>query len=104
MKISLEDYNKKPKSALKEVTKILIQYDNLDAEESLVEEKMQLELEKNGPKSKKLKKLRKALDRIETDRSKLKAKEGKLMDLDLKRKKVEKDLVHSVKEISATES
>ncbi|MBC8406317.1 MAG: hypothetical protein H8E15_13920 [Planctomycetes bacterium] len=103
-KVLTYDYNKKPKGVLKEVTKILIQYDNLDAEESIVEEKMQLELEKNGPKSKKLKKLRKELDRIESDRTKLKSKEAKLMDLDLKRKIVEKDLVRSVKEIPSNES
>ncbi|NQU50094.1 MAG: hypothetical protein HQ519_15695 [Planctomycetes bacterium] len=103
-KVLTYDYNKKPKGVLKEVTKILIQYDNLDAEESIVEEKMQLELEKNGPKSKKLKKLRKELDRIENDRTKLKSKEAKLMDLDLKRKIVEKDLVRSVKEVPSNES
>lgn len=103
-KIISYDYNKKPKKSLKEVGKILVQYDNLDAEESIVEEKMQLELEENGPKSKKLKKLRKELERIESDRKKLKGQEAKWMDLDLKRKKVEKDIVHSSKEISATES
>jgi hypothetical protein len=87
------DYAKSPRQVLKEVQRFLIKYDNLDGAEAILEEKMQSELEKNGPKSKKLKKVRKELAKIETDRQALKDKEAKLMDLHLRRPKVEKDLV-----------
>jgi ribosomal protein L29 len=87
------DYAKSPRPVLKEVKRFLIKYDNLDAAESILEEKMQAELEKNGPKSKKLKKIRKDLAKIETDRQALKDKEAKLMNLHIRRPKVEKDLV-----------
>jgi hypothetical protein len=103
-KILAYDYSKKPKAALKDISKILVKYDNLDGEESILEEKMQLELEKNGPKSKKLKKMRKELDRIEDDRAKLKAREAKLWDLDLRKKEVAKDLVVSSVEKPANDS
>ncbi len=87
------DYKKKYEPSLKEVKKILVRYDTLDAEEALKEERMQLELEANGPKSKKLKKLQLELLRVEKERKKLKLREAKLMDLGLKREKVEKDIV-----------
>lgn len=92
-KILDTDYKKDYEPALKEVKRILVQYDTLDAEEALKEEKMQLELEANGPKSKKLKKLQQELVSIEKERKKLMINESKWMDLGLKRKKVDKDAV-----------
>lgn len=89
------DYKKDPKKALKEVQKILVKYDTLDEKEALLEERMQLELEENGPKSRKLKKLKAELESVQKERDSLKKNEAKLMDLGLFRKKVEKDVVIS---------
>ena len=89
------DYKKSPKKALKEVQKLLVKYDTLDEKEALIEERMQLELEENGPKSRKLKKLRAELKDVQKERAALQKKEAKHMDLGLFRKKVEKDVVVS---------
>jgi len=89
------DYKKSPKKALKEVQKLLVKYDTLDEKEALIEERMQLELEENGPKSKKYKKLKAELADVQKERADLKKKEAKHMDLGLIRKKVEKDVVIS---------
>jgi len=89
------DYNKKPKAAIKGMQKLIVKMDTLDDKEAIVEERMQAELEENGPKSKKLKDLRKDLERIQKERAELKAKQDKFADLGIKRKKVEADIVVS---------
>jgi hypothetical protein len=89
------DYKKSPKSPIKEISKLLMKYDMLDAKEALIEERMQLELEANGPKSKKLKKMRAELASVIEEREDMRKREVKLMDLGLFRKEVEKDVVIS---------
>ncbi|MFK7739245.1 MAG: hypothetical protein AB8H80_02890 [Planctomycetota bacterium] len=77
-------YDENAKSAIKGLRKILTSYDKLDAEEQLVRARIDKEIEKNGPKSKKLKKFDKQLDKLEAQREKLRKREQELRDLALK--------------------
>lgn len=89
------DYKKKPKSALRDLQKLLVDFDTLDAREAILEERMQLELEEEGPKSRKYKELREELDELQEEREDLKKDQAKLFDLGLRRKEVETDRVVS---------
>ena len=77
-------YDENAKSAIKQLRKLLDQYDKLDAEEQLIRSRIDKEIEKNGPESRKLKKFEKKLDDVEDDRAKLRKKEQELRDLALK--------------------
>ena len=77
-------YDENAKSAIKQLRKVLGQYDKLDAEEALIRSRIDKEIERNGPKSKKLKSFDKKLDKVEKQRGKLRKKERELRDLALK--------------------
>lgn len=77
-------YDENAKAAIKQLRKILTQYDKLDSQEDLVRSRIDKEIEKNGPKSKKLKKFDKQLAKLEAQRVKLRKKEQELRDLALK--------------------
>lgn len=76
-------YDESAKSAIKKLRKLLGQYDKLDAQEDLVRARIDKEIEKNGPKSRKLKKFNKDLDKLAKDREKLREEEKELRDLAL---------------------
>ena len=77
-------YDENAKSAIKQLRKVLGAYDKLDAAEQLVRSRIDKEIEKNGPKSRKLKKFDKDLAKLAAEREKLRAKEKDLRDLALK--------------------
>ncbi len=77
-------YDENAKSAIKQLRKILSQYDKIDAQEDLIRSRIDKEIEKNGPKSRKLAKFNKQLDKVTKEREKLRAKEKELRDLALK--------------------
>jgi len=77
-------YDENAKVAIKQLRKVLGQYDKLDAEEQLVRSRIDKEIEKHGPKSKQLKKFDKDLAEVAEERAKLRAQEQELRDLALR--------------------
>jgi hypothetical protein len=77
-------YARDPEVAIKDWLKIMTQYDALDLQEQTVAERFDAELEKNGPKSKKLGELKAELDRMLKQRARLEEQEKKLRDLGLR--------------------
>lgn len=77
-------YDGSAKEALKELNKVLGQYDRIDGLEQEVKTRIDKEIEKNGPDSGKLKKLNSDLDKLAAERADLKQKEAELRDLALK--------------------
>ncbi|MFT4512049.1 MAG: hypothetical protein ACI89X_001991 [Planctomycetota bacterium] len=77
-------YDENAKAAIKQLRKVLGSYDKIDAQEQLIRSRIDKEIEKNGPKSKKLKKFDKDLAKVAVQREKLRAKEKDLRDLVLK--------------------
>ena len=77
-------YDENAKAAIKQLRKVLGSYDKLDAQEQLIRSRIDKEIEKNGPKSKKLKKFDKDLAKVAGQREKLRAQEKELRDLALK--------------------
>lgn len=77
-------YDENAKAAIKQLRRILSSYDKLDAEEQLIRSRIDKEIEKNGPKSRKLKRFDKDLAKVAVQREKLRAKEKDLRDLALK--------------------
>ncbi|MBT3339775.1 MAG: hypothetical protein HOM34_01655 [Planctomycetes bacterium] len=57
-------YKKSPQKAIRELNKIISQYDRWDADEKRLLEQIDSEIERNGPKSSKLKKLNKSLTKV----------------------------------------
>ena len=74
---------------MKEIEKILSQYDMLDEKIARLEIAIDDEIEKRGPKSKKLKKKRKQLEDAHKEMAKWQEKEVKLSQLGLKSSKEE---------------
>jgi hypothetical protein len=77
-------YAENAKAAIKELRQVLGQYDKLDDEEKLTKERLERELEKNGPESPKVKKFESDLQKLGKEREKLVAREKDLRDLALK--------------------
>lgn len=77
-------YDENAKVAIKQLRKVLGEYDKLDAHEDLIRARIDKEIEKNGPKSKKLAKFNKQLDKANEERMALRKKEQELRDLVLK--------------------
>ncbi|MCR9247328.1 MAG: hypothetical protein NXI31_20040 [bacterium] len=77
-------YDGNAKKSLKELRKILDQYDRVDGLEQEVMVRMDREIEKKGLKSKKLKKYQKQIDKLAKERQKLVKKEKDLRALALK--------------------
>jgi hypothetical protein len=84
-------YEESAKEALKDLRKLLSQYDMVDEEEQLIRTRIAKEIEKNGPESDKLKKFDDQLAKLEKEREKLLAREKELRDLALKAKQEAKD-------------
>jgi hypothetical protein len=78
------EYKKDAKKAAKEITKLLYTYDLLDEKIQRLEITIDDELEKRGPKSKKLKKYRKQLEVAQKEMAAAKEKEAVLSNLQLK--------------------
>ncbi|MFK5956764.1 MAG: hypothetical protein QM477_10005 [Planctomycetota bacterium] len=78
------EYKKDAEKAVKEIEKILSQYDILDEKIARLEIAIDDEIERRGPKSKKLKKKRKDLEEAQREIAKWQAKEDKFSDLGLK--------------------
>ena len=78
------EYVKDAKSALKELVKLLSQYDNFDSMEDEIRDRMEKELEKNGPKSPKIAAMKKDLADLEKQRQVARAKEKQIMDIGLR--------------------
>lgn len=78
------EYKKDAQKAVKEIEKILYQYDMLDEKIARLEIAVDDEIERRGPESKKLKKLNKQLAESHKEMDNLKKKEAKLSDLMLR--------------------
>jgi hypothetical protein len=72
------------REAIAEIEKVIAQYDVMDARIALIEERMEQTVEDEGPKSKKLKTLKKDLDEAHAKLAELKQREKHLSDLGLK--------------------
>lgn len=76
-------YAEDAKAAVKELRQVLGQYDKIDAREQEIKARIDREIEKNGPKSSKLKKLDRDLEKLGKEREKLARQERELRDLAL---------------------
>ena len=77
-------YEGNAKEAIKEMRQVLGQFDKIDGLELEVKTRIDKEIEKNGPKSPKLKKLEASLAKLGKEREALVAKEKALRALALK--------------------
>ena len=80
------EYVKDAKAALKELVKLLAQYDNFDSMEDEIRDRMEKEIEKYGPKSAKLAGMKEDLAAIDGKRQSTRAREKALLDLQLRAK------------------
>lgn len=78
------EYKKDAEKAVKEIERIISQYDVLDEKIARLEIAIDDEIERRGPQSKKLKNKRSQLEEAQKDMAKLKDKEAKLSQLGLK--------------------
>lgn len=81
------DYKKDAEKSVKEIAKLMYVYDMLDERIQRLEIAIDDEIEKNGPKSKRLKKYQSQLKEAQKDMADAKAREAKLSDLKLKNPK-----------------
>ncbi|MCB9886980.1 MAG: hypothetical protein H6838_15920 [Planctomycetes bacterium] len=77
-------YDENAKESVRELRKLLSQYDKIDGLEKELKARIDREIEKNGPKSAKLKKLDRDMEKLNKERTKLQAEEKELRDLALK--------------------
>ena len=84
-KILKLEYRRDAKRAFKDLQQLLSQYDHLDSMEDLYLEQIDVEIEKRGPRSSKLKTLRKKLATIGEKKKATMEREKKIVDLGLKR-------------------
>lgn len=77
-------YEGNAEKSVKELRKVLDQYDRVDGLEQEVKSRIDREIEKRGLKSPKLKQLDKQLEKLTKERKELAAKEKELRDLALK--------------------
>ena len=77
-------YTKDPRQAIREMHKLLSHYDHLDSREVEIRERLDNEIERNGPKSPKVAEIERDLAEIDKQRKAAKAKEQQLCDLGLK--------------------
>jgi len=80
------EYKKSSKKAVRNILKLMVEYDTLDGMEDWRVEQLEAALEKDGPKSRKAAKIRKQLAKIRKDKEAAKTKEAKVSDLGLIRK------------------
>jgi hypothetical protein len=73
------------REAVKEIEKIVAQYDVMDERIALIEDRMDEAIEEEGPKSKKLRELKKDLDKANAELETLKKRETLISDLGLKK-------------------
>jgi len=83
-------YEGDAKQSIRELRKVLSQYDKIDGLEQEVKTRIDREMEKNGPESPKLKKLEADLAKLGKERAGLKQKESDLRSLALKTLNTEK--------------
>ena len=81
-----KEYKKKPEGAVKKLSRILDKMDQVDGRWNDLAAKRDDILEEDGPKSKKLPKLQKDLEKAETERKALKAEMAKVSALELKKR------------------
>lgn len=79
------EYKKPAERAVKDIEKIIAQYDVIDEKIARLEIAVDAEIEKNGPESRKLKKLIAQLKDAEKEMADNKKKEAKLSVLELKK-------------------
>ena len=79
------EYKKSAEKAVKQIEKIIAQYDVADEKIARLEIAIDDEIEKNGPESRKLKKINQGLKAAKQDLANLKKQEAKLSDLGLKK-------------------
>jgi len=76
-------YEDNPERAVQRIYKLLDRFDELDEADARLHAKFSEELEKRGPKSSKLKRIRKDIDKVESEREDVRSQLEKLRDLGL---------------------
>ena len=76
-------YEDDPERAVQRIYKLLDRFDELDEADARLHAKFSEELEKRGPKSSKLKKIRKDIDKVGSEREDVRSQLEKLRDLGL---------------------
>jgi len=84
-KMLKSEYKKPAEKTVREIEKIIAQYDVADEKIARLDIAIDDEIEKNGPESRKLKKMIKELKAAEADLARLKKDEAKLSELGLKK-------------------
>ncbi|KAA3612417.1 MAG: hypothetical protein DWQ01_04525 [Planctomycetota bacterium] len=84
------EYKKDPDRAVKDLMKLLAHLDHLDSMLDTVQEQYEEEVEKRGPKSKKLNRYKKNMAKLEKDKEKAMEKEKDLGELELRPEVVER--------------
>lgn len=79
-----EAYLGDPERAVKEQLKLLASFDHLDQREDLLEEQIDLEIEKRGPRSPRVARLRRELERVRAQREVALAREKEIVSLPLR--------------------
>ncbi len=88
-KLLAKEYKKKPDSCVKKIARLLDKMDAADAEFNKLCERRDDILEKDGPKSKKLKKIYAELEDVKAERDKLRHEVVKASELELKEREAE---------------
>jgi len=78
--VLFDSYEGNPKRALKELFKVLTRYDHLDSMEDGLREQKDMEIERRGPNTSKMKRLQAKLDRIAAQKAAAKAREKEITD------------------------
>ena len=78
------EYRGDPQKALKEIFRCLNAYDSIDSRELELRDRYEDALDRHGPKSSKVKKLQKKLEKLVAERKTVEAREQELMEFDLR--------------------
>ncbi|MHC5063734.1 MAG: hypothetical protein ACYTG5_07155 [Planctomycetota bacterium] len=82
-KVLDREYDDDPKKVIRQLQKIYAQYDRIDGLKDTVKDRIEAEVEKRGPRSNKLPKLRKKLASLDKERDELIAQEEEIRKLAL---------------------
>ncbi len=83
------EYKRDPVRAVKNILKVFVEYDHLDSMEDFLTARLEVKLENDGPKSAKVRKIRRQIAELQDRKEKAQVREAKASDLDLIRKKAE---------------
>lgn len=83
-RVLAQAYEKDPDEALRRIQRLMVKYDHYDSMLQQYREQLELELEAKGPRSPKLRSLRRKIQRLEKQRAKALEEQRRLEDLGLR--------------------